>query len=51
MANIVKFQEQWSIRKGPGPKQYENKAGDLMMLPGDMCLLSDPKFRRYFKNV
>jgi hypothetical protein len=27
--------------------QYEDPTGDLMMLPTDMCLMSDPSFRKY----
>lgn len=29
----------------PGPEQYEDKSGELMMLPTDVCLLDDADFR------
>jgi hypothetical protein len=34
-------------KKWAGPMQYEDPTGDLMMLPTDMCLMSDPSFRKY----
>lgn len=46
----------WQPRKWDGPLQYEASSGDwkLMMLPSDMALLSDEKFRvhveRYAKD-
>ena len=30
-----------------GPMQYENPKGDLMMLPSDIVLTQDPKFKEY----
>jgi catalase (peroxidase I) len=41
------LQDQWTERKWNGPKQYENsKSGkDLMMLPTDLALIQDPKFK------
>jgi cytochrome c peroxidase len=30
-----------------GPDQYEDKTGQLMMLPSDLALIQDPKFRKY----
>lgn len=32
-----------------GPLQYENSSGSLMMLPSDMALLEDHKFRTYLE--
>ena len=41
------LEEKWTVRKWKGPKQYENQAKDLMMLPADMALLDDPKYRKH----
>jgi cytochrome c peroxidase len=30
-----------------GPLQYEDRSGQLMMLPGDMALLWDKKFKKF----
>ena len=35
----------WRKKKWSGPVQYEDKSGELMMLPTDMALLWDRKFR------
>ena len=38
----------WVPRKWDGPLQYEDATtGKLMMLPSDLCLLSDPSFKKY----
>jgi len=41
--------EEWTPKKWAGPLQYENsKSGsDLMMLPADLALIKDKKFRQY----
>lgn len=39
----------WTVKKWDGPKQFEDPTGDLMMLPSDMCLLDDAKFKRWVK--
>jgi hypothetical protein len=42
---------QWRPRQWEGPLQYEDvETGDLMMLPTDMCLITDPKFKVYVEN-
>eukprot|EP01135_Chromosphaera_perkinsii_P005356 Nk52_evm37s343 gene=Nk52_evmTU37s343 len=41
------FNQKWSVKKWGGPKQYEDESGDLMMLPTDMCIVSDETFRKY----
>jgi len=43
------LEEEWTPKKWNGPLQYENsKSGaDLMMLPADLALVKDPRFRRY----
>ncbi|KAF8057109.1 ccp1 [Scenedesmus sp. PABB004] len=45
------FQElvnnKWRKKKWSGPLQYEDKSGALMMLPADMALLWDRKFKAY----
>jgi cytochrome c peroxidase len=35
----------WREKKWSGPKQYEDPTGELMMLPTDMALVWDDKFR------
>eukprot|EP00298_Acanthocystis_sp_HF-20_P004093 c14430_g1_i2.p1 GENE.c14430_g1_i2~~c14430_g1_i2.p1 ORF type:complete len:337 (+),score=158.49 c14430_g1_i2:53-1063(+) len=37
----------WTRKKWSGPCQFEDPTGNLMMLPTDLCLLDDPKFRKY----
>ena len=48
------FQEllnnKWAPKKWGGPKQYEDPSGALMMLPADMSLVEDPKFRVYVEK-
>ena len=44
----VLFDEQWVERKWNGPKQFADKStGNLMMLPTDMTMKTDPAFRKY----
>lgn len=44
----VLFDEEWVEKKWDGPKQYvDKKTGQLMMLPTDLALKSDPEFRKY----
>lgn len=38
---------EWKRRDWEGPEQYQDESGRLMMLPTDLCLLSDPQFRKY----
>lgn len=37
--------EKWNWKNWDGPKQYVNK-DDLMMLPADMALVQDPKYKK-----
>lgn len=37
----------WHKKKWNGPLQYEDKSGQLMMLPTDMALVSDRTFRKW----
>lgn len=37
----------WKKKKWSGPEQYKDTSGTLMMLPTDMALLWDKKFRKY----
>lgn len=37
----------WTLKKWKGPEQYEDPSGELMMLPSDMALIWDPKFKEY----
>lgn len=40
------FEEKWGWRKWDGPKQFEDKTtGSIMMLPTDMALVKDKKFK------
>eukprot|EP00877_Chromochloris_zofingiensis_P009410 jgi/Chrzof1/4722/Cz14g23320.t1 len=45
------FQElvnnKWRKKRWDGPVQYEDKSGQLMMLPADMALLWDKNFKKY----
>ena len=47
------LEERWSPKLShngtawTGPDQYEDKTGQLMMLPSDMALITDPNFRKY----
>jgi len=42
------IQLEWRPRKWEGPLQYEDvQTGELMMLPTDMALVTDPKFKDY----
>jgi len=46
-------EEKWTLKKThqgkpwTGPKQYEDKTGELMMLPSDLVLLADPEFKKW----
>lgn len=37
----------WTPKKWDGPFQYEDPSGKLMMLPSDLVLIEDPKFKKY----
>ncbi|KAJ3266798.1 hypothetical protein HDU77_010179 [Chytriomyces hyalinus] len=37
--------EKWTKKKWDGPEQYEDPSGELMMLPSDLALIWDPKFK------
>lgn len=39
----------WTLKQWKGPDQFEDPTGDLMMLPSDMALIWDPKFRKITK--
>ncbi len=45
--------EKWKVKKTHkgkpwnGPLQYEDKTGNLMMLPTDMALVEDPEFKKW----
>lgn len=39
--------EKWTPKKWEGPLQYEDSSGKLMMLPSDLVLIEDPKFKKY----
>ena len=51
--------EKWTVKKThegkpwTGPMQYEDKTGAIMMLPSDIALIQDEKFKKYvlmYKN-
>jgi hypothetical protein len=37
----------WTPKKWSGPLQFEDETGKLMMLPSDMALVQDEKFRKF----
>lgn len=39
------LEDRWMQRKWKGPKQFEDKSKTLMMLPTDLELVKDKKFR------
>ena len=45
-------EEDWTLKKThkgkpwTGPIQYEDKTGNLMMLPSDIALIQDPEFKK-----
>lgn len=41
------LENKWTVKKWNGPMQYEDPTGELMMLPADMVMIQDPKFRKY----
>jgi hypothetical protein len=41
---------EWKPRKWDGPVQYEDPTGKLMMLPTDIALTSDAKFREHVER-
>jgi len=47
------LEEKWTEKKThegkpwKGPRQFENKDGNLMMLPTDLALIEDPEFKKY----
>ncbi|CAD7929253.1 unnamed protein product [Amoebophrya sp. A25] len=40
-------EEKWSLKKWSGPEQYEDRTGELMMLPSDIALLFDGEFKKW----
>ena len=40
----------WTIKEWSGPMQFEDPTGKLMMLPSDLVLVQDSKFRPYVKE-
>jgi hypothetical protein len=38
---------EWTKKKWDGPEQFEDPSGELMMLPTDLSLKSDPQFRKF----
>jgi hypothetical protein len=43
--NLIELK--WTPRKWDGPLQYEDETGELMMLPTDLALIQDEKFRPF----
>ena len=39
----------WTLKDWNGPMQFEDPSGKLMMLPSDIALILDKKFREYVK--
>lgn len=50
------LEEDWKVKtkdggkKWTGPVQYEDKTGELMMLPSDIALIKDPKFKAWVQK-
>ncbi|KAL6784691.1 hypothetical protein ACKKBF_B02810 [Auxenochlorella protothecoides x Auxenochlorella symbiontica] len=44
---FTELKGKWHKKKWNGPIQYEDKTGELMMLPTDMWMVWDKKFRQY----
>jgi len=40
-------ERKWTKKKWNGPEQYTDESGQLTMLPADIALLTDPKFKKY----
>merc|ERR1711976_19911 len=40
----------WTLKQWDGPDQFEDPSGNLMMLPADMALIWDKKFRGLFET-
>jgi cytochrome c peroxidase len=38
---------EWTPKQWDGPLQFEDPTGKLMMMPSDMVLIEDPKFRKH----
>lgn len=41
------LENKWHYKKWNGPQQFEDASGQLMMLPADMVLVTDPAFKKY----
>jgi cytochrome c peroxidase len=39
-------EEKWTEKKWAGPKQFEDRSKELMMLTSDLALVEDPAFRK-----
>ena len=39
--------EPWTERKWNGPRQFQDRSGELMMLPSDIALTEDPAFSHW----
>jgi len=44
------FDETWTVRPNFKPTQYEDSTGKLMMLPTDLAIVQDPKFRQWARK-
>jgi len=40
-------ENKWTPKKWKGPAQFEDPTGELMMLPTDLCLTTDPVFKKH----
>eukprot|EP01121_Diplochlamys_sp_Union-15-3_P015902 TRINITY_DN5321_c0_g1_i1.p1 TRINITY_DN5321_c0_g1~~TRINITY_DN5321_c0_g1_i1.p1 ORF type:complete len:390 (-),score=81.54 TRINITY_DN5321_c0_g1_i1:7-1146(-) len=43
------LENKWTPKKWDGPLQYEDPSGELMMLPADLALIQDERFKKYVK--
>lgn len=44
------LESKWTKKKWDGPEQFEDESGELMMLPTDICLTTDPIFLPFVKE-
>jgi len=44
------LENKWTPKKWAGPRQFEDPTGALMMLPADLSLIEDPKFRTHVER-
>lgn len=41
------LEEKWTVKPNSTPLQYQDKSGDLMMLPADLAFIEDAEFKKW----